>query len=177
MPAMEVSRRASGSLTAEGTATAAAALGLPGKTESRQARSTMMGGPRMLPTPAKTPQKPPTEQSKANVRSVARSLFHSDEEVMPTPSKSRGKKHILDSFTADDIEAPIAIFTDSHERIPEVDRSAENPFYDPPTVSTREPAKRRSRRQHVTIPGEGKVTVEEAVRRDDGMLTVLYVLF
>lgn len=146
------------------TTTATAGPGLSGKTESR-----------MLPTPAKTPQQPPTEQSKANVRSVARNLFHTDEEVMPSPSKTRGKKHILDSFSIDDAEEPpITIFTDTHERIPEVDLSADNPFYDPPAAN-REPAKRRGKRQFVAIPGEGKVPVEDAVRRNDGMVTVLYV--
>lgn len=158
--AMDSVRRASGTLTAEGTANAAAALGLPSG---------------MLPTPAKTPQKPPTEQNKANIKAVARTLFRHEDEVMPSPRKTRSKQHhVLDSFE-NVVEEDIPIYTDSHERIPEVDASSENPFYGKDTVggTVPEPGTRRSTRsQHVRVPGEGKITIDEAVRRNDGMLIV-----
>ena len=172
----ESSRMASGSLTAESAANAAAALGLPGNADGRSTRSTAASAAGMLPTPAKTPQKPPTEQSKASIRAVARNLFHNDDQAMPSPRKTRTKKqHVLDSFELDEADEAIQIYTDSHERIPEVDRSTDNPFYDPQPLPATEPAKRRSKRQQVTVPGEGRVSVDDAIRREDGMLIVLYV--
>jgi hypothetical protein len=177
MPAMDSSRRASGTLTLESTATAAAVLGFSGKTiETRSGRATVAGAVGLLPTPAKTPQKPPSPKTQANIAAVRRNLFHHDEvEVELTPKKTRGTKHVLDSFAADDDES-IPIFTDSKERIPEIDASIDNPFYAPQTAAAPEPARRRSKRvQLVTVPGEGKITVEEAVQREDGMLIVLYV--
>ncbi|KAH8884714.1 hypothetical protein GQ53DRAFT_389664 [Thozetella sp. PMI_491] len=179
MPAtMDSSRRVSGSLTAESTASAAAALGLPipsdtpSKSDTRRGRSAMARATSMLPTPAKTPQKPPTEQQRANITMISRNLFnHSDDEVMPPSKKARANHYTLDSFTADGVDEPITIFTDSHERVPEVDTSSENPFYGDHIVQA-EPATRRSKRHTVSIPGEGKVSVEEAVRRSDGMLIV-----
>jgi len=126
----------------------------------------------MLITPAKTPQKTPSDKSKAKIRSIARNLFHDEDEVMPSPRKARTKKYVLDSFTADDeVDETIQIYTDSHERIPEVDRSEENPFYGNHTVAP-EPSKRRARNATVSIPGEGKVSLDEAIRREDGMLIV-----
>ncbi|KAK3316357.1 hypothetical protein B0H66DRAFT_534611 [Apodospora peruviana] len=159
----EPSRRVSDTLTADGSLLGAnAARGRPGVSTN--------GG--MLITPAKTPQKPPTEQAKAKIHSVARNLFHPEIEVMPSPKKTRVQKYVFDSFSAEDeIEEPIQIYTDSHERVPEIDRSAENPFYVDPAAPP-QPALRRSKRQTVAIPGEGNVSVEEAVGRTDGMVTV-----
>lgn len=178
IPAMDSSRRASGTLTTSGAATAAAALGLPAlsRPELLAARATTSTtSASMLITPAKTPVKPPTEQSKAKVEAFARTLFRSEEEIMPSPRKVRGKKYTLDSFTEEASEESIHIFTDSHERIPEVDRSIDNPFYGAPprpAARTAPDAPRRSRRQMVSIPGEGKISVDEAIQRDDGMVTV-----
>ncbi|KAL2021255.1 hypothetical protein VTK56DRAFT_7334 [Thermocarpiscus australiensis] len=174
MPPTATSRRVSGTLTAEGTAKAAAALGLPApKPEPLSSRAGALTGAGMLITPAKTPKKPPTEQTKTKVDSVARTLFRNDDDVMPTPKKRRAQKYTLDSFCADEeADEPIQIYTDSHERVPEVDDSAENPFYVTENTIVPEPPKRRSKRRTVTIPGEGKVSIEEAVRREDGMLIV-----
>ncbi|KXX73370.1 hypothetical protein MMYC01_210137 [Madurella mycetomatis] len=173
MPPMDSSRKVSGTLTAEGTTNAAVALGLLSKPEPRSSRASASTGAGMLITPAKTPQKPPTEQAKAKVGSIARTLFHNEDDVMPSPKKMRTQKYTLDSFCNDEeADEPIPIYTDSHERIPEVDDSAENPFYVGQSAVAPEPPKRRSKRQTVTIPGEGKVSVDEAVRREDGMLIV-----
>lgn len=176
MPAMDSTRRASGNLTLESTATAGSFLGFGGKpTESRSGRATVAGIDGLLPTPAKTPQKTPSPKTKANINAVRRNLFNNEEaEVVPTPKRTRGKKQLLDSFGAGDDES-FPIFTDTRERIPEVDPNEDNPFYGPTIATTPEPPRRRSKRQHVTIPGEGKITVEEAVKREDGMLIVLYV--
>jgi len=138
-----------------------------------------MAGAGMLITPAKTPQKPPNEKVKAKVKSVARNLFHSDDdEVMPSPRKMRTQAQNPNSFyTAEAAETSFQIFTDSHERIPEIDTSAENPFFVGQHAASREAPRRRTKRSTVSIPGEGKVTIDEAVRREDGMLIVLYVTF
>jgi len=171
MPRPDSVRRLSGQLTAESTLTAANSLGIPSKTH-RSARAAASG---MLPTPAKTPgRKHASAENEANIAAIARNLFHADHEAMPDPKKKRAKKYsglTLDSFTALDDEAPISIFTDSHDRIPEVDDNADNPFYG--AAAAPEPVKRRSKRSKVTIPGEGRTTVEEATRRDDGMVYVL----
>ncbi|KAK4109705.1 hypothetical protein N656DRAFT_782537 [Canariomyces notabilis] len=175
MPPMESSRRLSGTLTAESAANAAVALGLASNPESRSSRASALAGAGMLITPAKTPQKPPTEQAKAKVGSIARTLFHNedDADVMPSPRKMRTQNYTLDSFcNEEEADEPIQIYTDSHERIPEIDDSAENPFYVGQSTAVPEPPKRRSTRQTVTIPGEGKVSVDEAIRREDGMLIV-----
>jgi hypothetical protein len=177
MPAMDSTRRASGNLTLESTATAAALLGFGAKNaESRTSRASVAAAAGLLPTPAKTPQKSPSPKTKANIAAVRRNLFHQDEtDVVPTPKRTRGKKHVLDSFAADDDDESFPIFTDSRERIPEVDPNEDNPFYGPSIPTAPEAPRRRSKRQHVTVPGEGKITVEEAVKREDGMLIVLYV--
>lgn len=176
MPAMETSRRASGTLTASSTATAAVALGLAGKRETLSARVTTVSASSVgnLITPAKTPQKPPTPKTKAKVSSFARTLFRSDEDSMPTPRKARSPpQYTLDSIFQEESFESIPIYTDSHERIPEIDRSEENPFFvDGPTAPAAVQP-RRSKRQMVTIPGEGKISVEEAIKRNDGMLITL----
>jgi hypothetical protein len=177
-PPMDTSRRASGALTAEGTAHAAVALGLSPapKSESLSSRRGAMAGAGMLITPAKTPQKPPNEQVKAKVKSVARNLFHSDDEeaMPPSPRKMRTQTQNPNSFyLGEAAETSFQIFTDSHERIPEVDRSNDNPFFGGQNTAAPDGPRRRSKRHTVTIPGEGRVSVEEAVRRDDGMLIVL----
>ncbi|KAJ4293889.1 hypothetical protein N0V88_005403 [Collariella sp. IMI 366227] len=174
MPPMESTRRVSSTLTAEGTATAAAALGLFHKAEPVARRTGATTGAGMLITPAKTPVKPPNEKVRANVRSVARNLFHSDEEEMATtPSKTRTQPREPETFYLhQEVDQSFEIYTDSHERVPEVDKSSDNPFYVGQHPAAPEPARRRSKRNMVTIPGEGKVSVDEAVRRDDGMLIV-----
>ncbi|KAK5652752.1 hypothetical protein OQA88_9605 [Cercophora sp. LCS_1] len=156
-------RGAFGALTSESTASAAASLFQPGFTSISAA-----AGNGMLITPAKTPQKPPSQETRQKIHAVARTLFD-ESEIMPSPKKTNSN-YVLDSFSAVN-EADIAIYTDSHERIPEVDNSAENPFYSTQTIQPPS-APRRSKRQTVSIPGEGKISVEEAVKRNDGVLVV-----
>ncbi|OAA62805.1 hypothetical protein SPI_04345 [Niveomyces insectorum RCEF 264] len=138
----------------------------------------------MLPTPAKTPSKKQHAafQNEANLAAIARNLFHTDavdavDAVMSSPKRPKKYTGIsLESFTAIEEDEPIPIFTDSQDRVPEADNSTENPFYGdgaalPPTAT--EPPRRRSKRNHhVSIPGEGRQTVEEATRREDGLVYV-----
>lgn len=110
------------------------------------------------------------------MRAIARNLFHPPEtpEVMLSPRKRSNQ--LLDSFGISEDDNPFPIFTDSQDRIPEVDASEENPFYVAPGARVRaiepEAQRRRSKRQTVRVPGEGKVLVEDAVQREDGMLIV-----
>jgi hypothetical protein len=135
----------------------------------------------MLPTPAKTPKKRPNGTTPA-IKSVARSLFSSvrtaaDDEVMPSPRKNRSQKKYhgfnLDSFEGEEEAAPIPIYTDSAERIPEVDRSEENPFLVDTIAAQPEPSKLRShKRKKISVEGEEDQYIEDLERREDGMIVV-----
>ncbi|KAK0617147.1 hypothetical protein B0T14DRAFT_568682 [Immersiella caudata] len=168
-PVSHASRGAFGGVTAEASTSATAASGLASEEQHLypgRASISAVGG--MLITPAKTPQKPPSQKTRDDIQRAARSLFN-ESEVMPSPKKNRPQQSILDSFSADDnIDEPIAIYTDSQDRVPEIDQSAANPFYGQQPNN----GLRRSTRQMVSIPGEGMVSVEDAVRRDDGMVIV-----
>ncbi|KAI1310631.1 hypothetical protein F5Y03DRAFT_24076 [Xylaria venustula] len=170
-PIMDSVRRASGALTAESTANAAGSLGISPKPHQKShdaASASLNTG--MLPTPAKTPRKP-NPKTEAASREIARNLFATEEDML-TPKK-KAKKYTgltLDSFRAEEVEEDIEIFTDSRDHFPEVDESVENPFYGGHV--TAESSKRRSKRKPVTVPGEGRQSVEDVVKRDDGVLVV-----
>jgi hypothetical protein len=175
------SRRVSGALTEESTASAAAALGLSPKQDDGQKAShhpsTAYRNGSMLPTPVKTPQKSPKKSSPA-ITTIARKLFvrpASAEDAMPSPKRARKpySGFSLDSFNAEEVATPIEIYTDSSERVPEVDLSADNPFYGPGSMRSSDPVKKSTRRGKVTIPGEGEMPVEEAEARQDGLVYVL----
>ncbi|KAL4906100.1 hypothetical protein BDW74DRAFT_138483 [Aspergillus multicolor] len=123
---------------------------------SRLFRTTMTEG--MLPTPAKTPRKKPVD----NAGSTARVLF-------PQPAPKKKKKQTgfsLDSFSDDLSQGDsIQIYTDSRDRIPEVDESEENPFYQKVSTTTKP---RPSRPQTRSRDKE----VDEALKREDGMVYV-----
>ncbi len=128
----------------------------------------------MLPTPVKTPKKAPTETAPA-ITAIARNLFpvRGDEEVMPSAKKHKARRtYGLDSFEITE-DAPIQIFTDSMDRVPEVDSHPENPFFGSKTRSEPEPKKRSSKRRKLAVPGEGEQSVEELEQRDDGLVYVL----
>ncbi|KAI0514933.1 hypothetical protein F5B22DRAFT_609043 [Xylaria bambusicola] len=171
-PAMDSVRRASGTLTAESAANAADSLGISPKSQKKSlgaASNSHSTG--MLPTPAKTPRKQPNSKTEAVSRNIARNLFATEEDML-TPRK-KAKRYTgltLDSFRAENVEEDIEIFTDTRDQFPEADQSAENPFYGAHTVA--EPSKRRSKRKPVVVPGEGKQSIEDAVKRDDGVLVV-----
>ena len=139
----------------------------------------------MLPTPAKTPRKKPVQQ--AAVNAAARVLFpaRSDviEDAMPTPRKRRNRRNvgfsIYDSIEDDPnySEDKIEIYTDSKDKVPELDTSADNPFYEQrdPDRSVPEPKKRKPSMKR-KIARELLVhnpDVEEAFNRDEGMVYVL----
>lgn len=172
-PALDSVRRASSFMASQGIQ-AATALGLDAPAQ-RPANLSVTRAAGMLPTPSKTPQKPPNEKTAANIMSIARNLFPSEtEEAMPSPKKRRTKKYTgisMNSFKAEEVEEPIEIFTDSQDRIPTKDESDANPFYGDDAAPA-EPTKRRSKRKQVNIPGEGAYSIDEASRREDGMVYV-----
>lgn len=173
-------RRISGALNLEGAVSAASALGIPTprKVSKIETQTSVVRNNGMLPTPAKTPKKQPKEKSSA-IASVARNLFpirgETVEEAMPSPKK-RGRKRYtgftLDSFEAE-ADGPIPIYTDSHDRVPEVDVSSSNPFYGESDSAVPDPIKRSSKRRKVSITDEGGETIESAEHRDDGLVYVL----
>jgi len=182
---IDSSRRVSGALTHDATASAAAALGLQPqrptpkvvKVESRRS-TTLIRNNGMLPTPDKTPKKRPSGATPA-ITAIARTLFSSRsetvDEAMPSPKKKGRKKFsgfTLDSFGAEE-EGSIQIYTDSHDRVPEVDTSTDNPFHGAAAVKHPEPTKRTSKRRKIAIPGEGEQTIDEVTEREDGMVVVL----
>jgi hypothetical protein len=170
---MDSVTRAQRTLPVAGAGNAADLLGI-GSSKSHQKTATSM-----LPTPAKTPRKQPDEKFEAGVRAVARNLFAGDastSDAVASPRKRKAKTYTgvsLDSFRAEDLEDEIPIFTDSRDRLPEVDHSAENPFYGS-TAEDQQPSTRRSTRaKKVLIPGLGRIPVDEAVQRSDGIVYVL----
>lgn len=139
----------------------------------------------MLPTPAKTPRK--KRVSAPALASTARVLFpvrpETVEDVMPVARKrGRKKRHVgfsLDSAGEDDdahSEGNIEIFTDSMEKVPELDLSEDNPFYDNPANadSSRHHSKPRvnSRKKTNDLINDNSEETE-AFKRGEGMLYVL----
>ena len=134
----------------------------------------------MLPTPAKTPRKRP-QQPAHTFRSTARVLFQNGSDVadgaMTTPRKHRDGRRLslsldnsmMNGLDGGDQDGAIQIFTDSKERIPEVDPSEANPFYakGQPSGAVETNHKRRRVAKNVEI--------EKGIRREDGTVYVLYV--
>ncbi|OJD23782.1 hypothetical protein ACJ73_04860 [Blastomyces percursus] len=121
----------------------------------------------MLPTPAKTPRKKTVRDPCAVSRTLFKGNNQSREIGMPVPQRQRSRKFkgfSLESFNAElenEGNDEIAIFTDSRDRIPEVHEASDNPFISRPNDS--------SHGNHETQRDE---KVQEALRRDDGMLYV-----
>ena len=139
----------------------------------------------MLPTPAKTPRKKPVQP--AAVQAAARVLFPSRpdtvEDAMPNPRKRRNKRHVgfsLYSSMEDDgdvdSENQIEIFTDSKDKVPELDPSEDNPFFDQnaQTLASVEPCKTKgSKKRKAEHSIDASREIEEAFNREEGMVYVL----
>ena len=133
----------------------------------------------MLPTPAKTPRK--KSVAPAAVNAAARVLFparpDSIEDAMPTPRKRKPKRHVgfsLYRSMEDEDQAPedkIEIYTDSKDKVPELDASEDNPFYEQPVQHPPppEPTKSRKRKASHNIDND---EVHQAFKRDEGMVYV-----
>ncbi|KAL8995291.1 MAG: hypothetical protein Q9169_004935 [Polycauliona sp. 2 TL-2023] len=133
----------------------------------------------MLPTPAKTPRKQDSRKA-TELQSAARVLFPTRldkvEDAMPTKKGRRGRKNVgfsLDS-SGDDQESAsaIQIFTDSKDKVPELDLGEDNPFIEKPkTTISPEPTKtigRRGRKGQV----KSNPQIEEAFNHEEGMVYV-----
>ncbi|KAK6364235.1 uncharacterized protein PV06_02527 [Exophiala oligosperma] len=139
----------------------------------------------MLPTPVKTPKK----KAISKVNATARALFQEPThvaggvaDVEPSPRRNRkGKRYngySLESFSVDDegSRGQIQIFTDSRDRVPQVDKSKSNPFVesamDGETVSARKITGTAKRRKVSTETRKMDSQVEEALKKDEGMVYV-----
>lgn len=123
----------------------------------------------MLPTPVKTPRK---KDGKTAIKSTARVLFphRLDTVEDPTPvPKKRGRRigFSLDSPSASS-DGKIEIFEDSKDKIPEVDESADNPFYTKPETRSKK-GKGKSKSHGLDHNKE----IQEILERDEGMIYVL----
>lgn len=105
------------------------------------------------------------------------------EDPMPTPRKNRkAKRHVGFSLynSSEDGDAgaqnEISIYTDSKDKVPELDPAEDNPFLDKPSevVTHPEPSKGRGSRKRKAAHGlDGSKEIEEAFNREEGMVYVL----
>ena len=72
-------------------------------------------------------------------------------------------------------EGHIEIYTDSKDKVPELDKSEDNPFYVKPgqASSLERPAPRASKRRKVGNDLDDSKEMEQAFKREDGMVYVL----
>lgn len=138
--------------------------------------------PKMLPTPAKTPRKKTLHST--TLATTARVLFPACQDAidnaMPTPRKRRKPIGSLLGSSIEDgdttVESSISVYTDSKERVPELDTSEENPFYDNPTTSRTDKGldKVKGRIEKATKRDLAKEKQpNNAINHDKGMLYVL----
>ena len=139
----------------------------------------------MLPTPVKTPRKKSVQP--VAVQAAARVLFTSRpdtvEDPMPNPRKRRNKRHVgfsLYNSIEDDgdmgSENKIEIYTDSKDKIPELDPSEDNPFYEQhvQTIGFPESQKKKgSKKRKAEHSIDASAEIEEAFNREEGMVYVL----
>lgn len=134
----------------------------------------------MLPTPSKTPKKRPAAALTGRILS-----FQPEDpnDVMPSPRKIRkqvGRPHtVATGFELYEDDASlnhadtIEIYTDANARVPEMDESEDNPFVGRRKISKR--PQRRARKQNAEEV-ERERRIDEAVKRDEGVTYVLFVL-
>ncbi|KAL9126559.1 MAG: hypothetical protein Q9217_004403 [Psora testacea] len=137
-----------------------------------------------LPTPASIPRKKAIPQGTANA--AARVLFPSQpdtvEDAMPVPRKHhRNRRHVnfsLYGSMEDGGQSPadqIQVYTDSKEKVPELDASEDNPFFQQPQKAAPppEPIKARTNRKRKQSQRvESNPQIEEAFNREEGMVYV-----
>ncbi|KAL8843303.1 MAG: hypothetical protein Q9170_000161 [Blastenia crenularia] len=132
----------------------------------------------MLPTPAKTPRK--KDRKIAELQSTARVLFPSRlekvEDAMPNKRDRNGRKNVgfsLDSPGEDEDPATrIPIFTDSKEKIPELDMSEDNPFVDKIETKRHPAAHRTNGHRGKKAPVRASSYIEDEFNREEGMVYV-----
>ena len=134
----------------------------------------------MLPTPVKTPRK----KTIANVEAAARALFqdqpHDLQEVVAAPRRSKKSRRYngfsLESFAAENGHTTngIQIFTDSRDKVPEIDPSEDNPFYErgPGKGTSSKKVAGGSKRRKISGESKKDKDVEAAINHDEGMIYV-----
>lgn len=134
----------------------------------------------MLPTPVKTPKK----KMVSKVNGTARALFQDPVQTITEPSSKKARKNrryngfSLESFSTGDDETKgnIQIFTDSRDRVPDLDNSKANPFVEK-TMDDGEPSSQKvpktAKRRKVSVEKNLDPQVEEAIANDEGMVYVL----
>ena len=135
---------------------------------------------KMYPTPMKTPRK---RAPRADLGSTARVLFHDREtdpaQIMPTPSKSKTKRHTafsLESFEEEQQNgSKVQIYTDSKERMPDIGEDDDNPFVvnRSAKMAQSEPAPGSSTRSRAKAKHGMSKTVDQAVENDKGAVYTL----
>lgn len=125
----------------------------------------------MFPTPDKTPRK----RASVATGSTARILNFKPgnlDEVMPTPRKQR-KARFLQTLEEEGIDGlgddKIEIYTDSKDRVPDLDESEDNPFVGP----RKTPQPKRKSARHASSSNGKDADMEEAVRNEEGIIYVL----
>jgi hypothetical protein len=134
-----------------------------------------------MPTPVKTPRK----KDVPNVNIAARALFQDANAgagfIAPSPRKGRKNKRYngfsLESFHAEEENGGrVQIFTDTRDKVPEVDKSEANPFIDPTVNGEGSRTKRLaggSKRRKVSAEKRVDPQVQAAINDDEGMVYVL----
>ncbi|KAL8706046.1 MAG: hypothetical protein Q9201_000868 [Fulgogasparrea decipioides] len=150
------------------------ALPVPGQ-------GTFNAGSNMLPTPAKTPRKKDLRKT-SELQSAARVLFPSRlekaEDAMPSKQVRRGRKNVGfsldDSGEDEDANGRIQIFTDSKEKIPELDLGDHNPFLDNPDTAGAPESHKTTRRSGRKSKGHVKTNphIQDAFNHEEGMVYV-----
>lgn len=147
------------------------------------ATTTIVDG--MLPTPVKTPKK---KAVNASATTTARALFQEPQMAAQAtpgqPSSRRSRKpQRFNGFSLERVSEQddadrdqIQIFTDSRDRVPQVDHSLTNPFVErkrdrestPPSTAVR-----TSKRRKVSAVTRIDPQVTDAIDKDEGMVYVL----
>lgn len=127
----------------------------------------------MLPTPNKTPRK----RAAAPVGSTARILefkAHDIDDIMPTPRKRR-QPLTLDKFDAQEAQRgnEINIYTDSQDRIPDMDGASDNPFVGPRKTGKSSRSTRGRKVRRTEDEDDEEAEMERMARNDEGVIYVL----
>lgn len=131
----------------------------------------------MLPTPVKTPKK----KEVSNVKPTSRALFQDDsildEMMVPGSRKTRKNKryngYSLESFRVDEGDSQgIQIFTDTRDKVPELDSSKANPFNEEQAAQHAQKLTGGTKRRKISSSKGRDPQVEAAIEQDDGMVYV-----
>lgn len=115
-----------------------------------------------FPTPRKTPRR----QDHTSRNSTARILHFraQPDELLPTPRKRRVRAS-LDSPQTSPPSAEVQIYTDSQDRVPEMEPAEDNPFVGPRKTDSGRGSSSKSKRMT-----REEAMMDEAVKNDEGII-------